>query len=401
MPEDIWAEVATIGSELVLGQLVDTNAAFIAASLSEIGVGLAFHTTVGDDWERMIQALETATHRCDLVITTGGIGPTEDDFTREAAAAIMGVPLVLKPELLAHIESLFQRLGYKMKENNKKQAYIPQGAEPIHNPYGTAPGFYAPVNNSLLICLPGVPQETERLMRQSVIPLVKQRFTPQGRVWVNRVLKVVGVGESNVDDQIRDIIREARNPTIGLQASPMEIKVRLTARADRPDQAETMLDETEARIKAVLGPLIFGRGEQTLAGVTAGLLTDTGRTLALAESVSRGLVAAELGRGLPPDVLTQALILNQPQPVERLVQRLFDETGADAALAVTGDVGENGRTESVILARDRSGRERRRELSLGGSQRMIMDRTASMALYTLYQFLKEDGAFDTMVMKKR
>ena len=220
MEVQVWAEVVTVGSELVLGQLVDTNASFIARELSEIGVGLAFHTTVGDDPELMRQAFKLALGRCQIVITTGGIGPTEDDLTREIAAEVLGRELQLRPELLEHIEGLFKRMGYRMADNNRRQAYLPEGATAIHNPRGTAPAFRYEFDNRVLICLPGVPAETEPLIRENIIPFLDKKYSPGGRVWINRVLKVCGLGESNVDYQIREIIRSSRNPIIGLQASP-------------------------------------------------------------------------------------------------------------------------------------------------------------------------------------
>ena len=158
MNEQVWAEVVTVGSELVLGQLIDTNAAFLATALSEIGIGLAYHTSVGDDPARMAEVFRTALSRADVVVTTGGIGPTEDDLTREVAAEVTGRPLVMRQDLLDFIESLFKRIGYRMAENNKRQAYIPEGADVIHNPYGTAPAFRIEQDGHVLICLPGVPR---------------------------------------------------------------------------------------------------------------------------------------------------------------------------------------------------------------------------------------------------
>jgi nicotinamide-nucleotide amidase len=387
----IWAEVVTVGSELVLGQLVDTNAAYIARELSEIGVGLAFHTTVGDDPELMRQAFKLALERCQIVITTGGIGPTEDDLTRETAAEVVGRELLLRPELLEHIEGLFRRMGYHMADNNRRQAFLPEGATAIHNPRGTAPAFRYEFDDRVLICLPGVPAETEPLIHENVIPFLQKKYSSGGWVWINRVLKVCGLGESNVDFQIKELIRSSKNPIIGLQASPGETKVRLTARAATREEAEVLLDEGEAGIRERLGPMIFGRGEETLAGNTAALLREKGLSLAVGEALTQGLVTAELGRLVHLGQLKGSLVLGSPASADELCTRVMDEFRADLALAVAGEPGDDGRLLVEIKVRDAAGREMERRLSLGGPQRLIMERAATMALFTLWNFLKGEN----------
>lgn len=386
--EQVWAEIITIGSELVLGQIVDTNAPYIAGALSEIGIGLAWHTTVGDDPERMTQAMSQALERCQVVITTGGIGPTEDDLTREIAARVLGVPLVFHQELLDHIESLFNRMGFKMAPNNRRQAYIPEGATVIHNPRGTAPCFRAETKGRVLICLPGVPRETEPLIVENVRPYLKDKFSPGGRVWMNRVLKVCGVGESNVDHQIKDLIRSSKNPSIGLQASPREVKIRLTARADQADEAARLLDQTETKVRQVIGPLIFGQGEETLPGNTAGRLKEKGLTLAVAEALTGGLVLSELSRHLPPGGLKGGLVLEPPQNAESLADRIMAEFLADIALAVTGLLDDQGRYQVEILVKTADGRQRTRTLTLGGQRSWVADRAATIAMFELWSLLE-------------
>lgn len=389
MSSQVWAEVLTIGSELVLGQLVDTNAAFIAQALSEIGVGLACHTTVGDDRARMDAALRSALDRSQIVITTGGLGPTEDDLTRESAAAVLGRELEFRPELLAHIEGLFKRIGYRMPPNNKRQAYIPQGAEVVHNPRGTAPCFRYEYEDRVLICLPGVPQETEPLIRDEIIPYLKQKYTPGGTIWMNRVLKVGGLGESGVDAQIKDLIRSSKNPIIGLQASPGEIKVRLTAMADSETEAGAILDEMEAKIRDILGPLIFGMGDESLAGNTAALLAERGLSLTVVEALTRGSVAAELGRNLPSEHFFSGLILDRPSPAVELCSLGLEMFPADIVLAVAGFPQDDGQVKVEILARKAVGPERERVLSLGGPARILQQRAATMTMFTLLQLLRE------------
>ena len=394
MQVQVWAEVLTIGSELVLGQLIDTNAAYIAAALAEIGVGLACHTTVGDDRERMKQAMEQALSRCQIVITTGGIGPTEDDLTREVAAEVFGRELVLKPELLEYIEKLFARLNYKMAPNNRRQAYIPDGATAIHNPRGTAPAFRYEQGDRVMICLPGVPFETEPLIREEILPFLKDKYDLQGRIWVNRVLKVCGVGESNVDAQIKEIIRSSKNPVIGLQASPGEIKVRLTAMAENQDEARALLDDGEARIREKLGPLIFGYGDDTLAQTVARLLKKNGKTLAVAEALTQGLVCADLGKWLSPDRLKGGIVSGRPQSAQELDRKLKEEFQADLNLVISGLPDDQGQAEVHIQVLGPDGQKMERTLEIGGAQRIVRQRSATIALFTLFRFLSEAAEAD-------
>ena len=390
MDTQIWAEVVTIGSELVLGQLLDTNASYIATCLSEIGVGMAYHTTVGDDPARMREVLNQALERCQVVITTGGIGPTEDDLTREVAAQVFGRELVLRQDLLDHITAFFKKAGFSMAPNNRKQAYIPDGAEVIHNPRGTAPCFRYEQGDRVLVCLPGVPHETEPLIREEIMPFLLKKYGLAERVWVNRVLKVCGIGESNVDNQIKDIIKASENPYIGLQAAPGEIKIRLTARAATTEEAKVLLDRGEAEIRDRLGPLIYGFGDETLAGNTAHLLEQHGLTLATADAQTRGHVTAELGRHLPPGLLKGGLILERPAPAADLCQRILTEFGAELALAVAGFPADEGRTRLEIAVRTKTGRSKDRTLILGGRKQIVAARSTIMSLFTLLTFLRDD-----------
>lgn len=389
MSSRIWAEVVTVGSELVLGQLVDTNAAYIAQALAEIGIGLAYHTTVGDDRARQAEVFRTALDRCQIVISTGGIGPTEDDLTRDVAAEILGRELIFHPELLEFIEGLFKRIGYRMPENNRRQAYIPDRAEVIHNPHGTAPAFRCEYDDRVLVCLPGVPRETEFLLKKSVLPFLQERYTPTGQVLLNRVLKVCGLGESSVDAQLKDLIQASANPVIGLQASQTEIKVRLTAMAGSQDAAQVLLDRGEAEIRERLGSLIFGMDDETLPGNAAGLLEEQGLSLAVAEALTGGQVTAEISRHLKLGRLKGGLILGRPAEVEELCSEAKLEFAPDVVLGVAGNPDDEGRMQVEIRVQGRDGREREQTLSLGGPQHMVQQRAKTMALFTLLRFLRE------------
>jgi nicotinamide-nucleotide amidase len=197
LPKPMRAEIVSIGSELLLGQIVDTNAAFIARHLAAIGLDLFHKVTVGDNLARVAAALATALGRADVIITTGGLGPTADDVTREAAAVATGRPLVLVPELLQEIDAFFRARGFTLSPSNQKQAYIPEGALPVSNPVGTAPCFIVEQGDRVLISLPGVPREMEFLLSSRVIPYVRQRFRLRGII-VSRILRSCGLGESRV-----------------------------------------------------------------------------------------------------------------------------------------------------------------------------------------------------------
>ncbi len=295
MMKKATAEIITIGSELLLGQIVDTNSAYLASALKEIGLETLFQATVGDHRGRMKSVLRRALSRSQVVITTGGIGPTEDDLTREVAAEVFQKRLVFHPKLFRHIQSLFERSGFVMAPNNRKQAYIPAGARVVPNPAGTAPGFILEgEKDRLLIVLPGVPRELKRMMEETVLPYLKRRLPTGQGVIQYKVLKVCGLGESRVDEQIGDLIRGSKNPTLGLLASLGEIKIRITAQGRNKPEAQGRIFRMEEEIRKRLGILIFGQDEDTLEGVVCGLLADRERNLAVIETFTAGRISQRL-----------------------------------------------------------------------------------------------------------
>lgn len=286
------AEIITSGTELLLGDLVDTNAAYLSQQLRALGIDVHYRTTVGDNEERMAAAISLAMRRADLIITTGGLGPTVDDVTRQAVARATGRPLVLHPELLAAIEARFRSFGYRMTENNIQQAYIPVGAVVIENPVGTAPCFAVETPNGAIIALPGVPRELEYLIEHAVIPYLRRRFGLH-EVIKTRVLKTCAIGESAVDARIADLM-QSRNPTVGLNAHPGQTDVRITAKANSEAEAERMLDEMEAQIRQRLGDSIYGTGAQTLEEVVLQMLQARGEALAVLETATGGQLTQRL-----------------------------------------------------------------------------------------------------------
>lgn len=369
------AEIIAVGTELLLGQIVDTNSAYIAQQLTTVGLDLHFKATVGDNLERLKATLQTALTRSDFIITTGGIGPTLDDLTREAVAEVLSRPLVFQQPLHDQINDFFRRLGRAMSPNNRKQAYIPQGAIPIENPVGTAPGFIVEQDGKAIIAIPGVPHEMRYFMLHGVLPYLREKLGVH-EVIVSRVLKLFGIGESVVDEQLKDLIEKGTNPTIGLLAHTQigEIHVRLTAKAAEKAHAEGLNASLEAEIRARLKDFIFGADEETYESVLSTLLGRAGLSLAVAEtdfgsSVTQTLKSLDRSRDffllgltiINPDMAQR--ILHVPGSLMKgggltsagvargLAEGVRNLSGADLGLGLTGQTGrEKGQDHLIYIA---------------------------------------------------
>ncbi len=292
-PGRLRAELVMIGSELLLGEIVDTNAAYLARELALIGCDLHVKTTVGDNPVRMEAAFRLALGRAGLVISSGGLGPTEDDLTREVAARVMGRELVFHPQLMDQIEERMRRRGFAVSPNNRKQAFLPAGAVAIENRRGTAPGFILEGELGTIIATPGVPAELQGMMEAAVLPYLTRRYRIEATI-VSRTLKVSGMTESAVDQVVGDLIRESTNPTVGIYASPGLIKLRVTAKAADEAAARRLIEGVAAAIQGRLGEAVFGADDETLEGVVAALLEERGLTLAVVETTAGGIVAQRL-----------------------------------------------------------------------------------------------------------
>lgn len=287
------AEIVMIGTELLLGQIVDTNAAFMGQMLMENGINLYQKSTVGDNFERIKLVLGNALDRSDVVLTSGGLGPTEDDLTRECIADLLGRPLEFRQDLYDALEAMFARFGRPMTENNKRQAYAPKGAIAIPNPKGTAPGLIVEDPRGTIICMPGVPMELKAMLVDSVIPYIRKRFDVRGVIHY-RVLKVSGVGESRIDSLIGDLILHEQNPTVGVLASPDVVRIRITARADSLDEANRMIDIVDKKVRERLPDMVLGADDDTIESVVNELLARRGWKLAIADGATGGLIAHRL-----------------------------------------------------------------------------------------------------------
>jgi nicotinamide-nucleotide amidase len=339
------AEIISIGTELLLGQLTDTNAVWIAERLSEVGVDLYFRTTVGDNVGRIANAIQHALTRADIVITTGGLGPTVDDVTREAVAQATGRDLVLDENLLAQIQRLFEKWGRTMSANNVRQAYIPRGATPIENPVGTAPVFIVEHEGKYVVSLPGVPREMKHLMETRILPWLREKT--QGE-WIilSKTLRTCAVGESQVDEKIADL-ETSPNPTVGLLAHPGQTDVRITAKARTRAEAESLIKEMEVRVRERLGDWIYGEGSETVEEVVARLLAARNWRIAIAETNTAGKIAERL-RARPEGtrIIKSAVLLDNvteltEQNAATIAQQSRNVTGAEIALAVLGTTNPN------------------------------------------------------------
>jgi nicotinamide-nucleotide amidase len=282
------AEIITIGTELLLGEIVDTNTRTIARALRDIGLDLYRTATVGDNVERIAQAVQESIERAQAVITTGGLGPTVDDPTRQAIAQAVHTTLEFRPELWEQIRAHYTRYDREPSENSRQMAFIPHGAIPIANPVGTAPAFIVETEHSAIISLPGVPAELRVLLEQEVIPYLQRRLQLKD-VIKTRILRTAGVGESWVDEQIADLERLS-NPTVGLAAHPGRVDIRITAKGEDADKVQERIAEMEDVIRQRVGEYIFGTDEETLEGAVSELLQSSDSKLVTIESGTEGLI---------------------------------------------------------------------------------------------------------------
>jgi nicotinamide-nucleotide amidase len=293
------AELISVGTEILLGEILDTNAQYLASRLPAIGIDLYHQTTVGDNLERLTEAIERALGRSDVIIMTGGLGPTEDDLTREAIAAVLGEEMFVDTEAEQRLRAFFTARGVAFPERNVKQTMLIPSATAIPNPRGTAPGWWVEKNTSTddpadtkhIIAMPGPPAEMQRMWEHEVEPkLVK---LAGAGVLVSRVLKTIGVGESHIDEMVAPLLKST-NPTIGIYAKPDGVYLRLAAKATSAEHAWVLIAPVEEEARRILGTIIWGADNDTLEGVVGDMLDQRGLTLATMESCTSGLLASTI-----------------------------------------------------------------------------------------------------------
>lgn len=407
------AILLSIGDELALGQTVDTNTAWIAGRLATLGVSTVLHETVSDDRALIAASIGWASNKADLIVISGGLGPTEDDLTRQALADTMGVALVEDAASLEALEAYFRGRGYAMAERNRVQALCPAGAGMITNTCGTAPGIRATVNRAAVFVTPGVPREMKAMVEDAVLPAVRKLLADQGNnsgggVILTTKVNTFGLGESDVAERLGELMRRGRNPVVGTTVADGLCSVRLRAEYADADEAKRELEDTAQRVEAALGPIVFGRDESTLQGALVKLLIEQGKTVATAESCTGGMVgslltdvpgssAAYLGGwvtytnvmktqqlGVRPGVIEAHGAVSE-DVVIAMAEGAKHRSGADYAVAVSGVAGPGGGTEdkpvgTVWLALAGPKKTAARRARLIGNRASIRDRAAKCAL---------------------
>ena len=399
------AEIIAIGSELVSGQSLDTNSQWLSKALGMLGVPVHYHTSLGDDLAENIAVFRAAIGRADLILTSGGLGPTQDDLTREALAAVAGVGLVEDPASLEAIKAMFARRNRVMSERNRVQALFPERSEPLPNAIGTAPGIALKVGGSLFACLPGVPNEMRRMFDDQVVPLLRREGWAARRI-VHRKINLFGKGESEVEAEALDLTARGRVPEVGITASEATISFRIAAEADTEEEARRSLEPTAALIYERFGDLIVGEGPEDVVDALVLELRRTGRSIATAESCTGGLVA-RLITSVPgvsqhypgglvtysagskvnlldvPGAMLEAHGAVSPEVAGEMALRVRERFRADLGLAVTGIAGPDDDAPAhavglVYLGLATADEVRTRKLELGPEQpRDVIQRRAA------------------------
>lgn len=409
-------EIISIGTELLLGQIVDTNAAWLSTRLAEIGVGVYRRTTVGDNLDRIVRALDEGLQRADGIITIGGLGPTDDDLTREALAAALIEELVLDEEEATRLKAFFEARGRTATERQLRQAMRPVSAIPIPNPHGTAPGLHAEKFGKPIFAMPGPPNEFQPMATDYVLPRLAARTG--GRVIRSRVLRLCGIGESDAEAQLHDLI-SSENPTLAPLAKLGEVHFRITARADSPDQAEQMIATMERTVRERLGAHIFGTDDTTLEQATVQSLIVAGQSLAVAESCTGGLLANRITNvpgssevflgavvsysnalkqsllGVPAEALAQHGAVSEPT-ARAMAEGARQRLGSWWGIGITGIAGPGGGTPDkpvglVYLGiSDPNTTVVKRQL-FAGDRATIKYRATQYALWLLYKGVQGGG----------
>jgi competence/damage-inducible protein CinA-like protein len=334
------AEIITIGTELLLGEIVDTNSRYIARALRDEGVDLYWTSTVGDNVARIAAAVKAGMARSEIIISTGGLGPTVDDPTREAIARAVGVEPEFREDLWQQVIDRFARWGRTPTENNRRQAYIPQGAIPVANPVGTAPAFIVETEKNAIIALPGVPREMEHLMQHEVLPYLRERFNLKGVIKA-RILHTAGVGESQIDELIGDL-EAGSNPTVGLSAHAGQVDVRITAKAESHAEANQLIAGVETELRERLGDMIYGADEDTLEGAALENVREKDWKLTVVEAGLGGRLTQRLA-DIGDSCFVGGEVLTSPpgaEELEEICRNALETKGAGAAFGVALHTGE-------------------------------------------------------------
>lgn len=412
------AAILSMGDELALGQTVDTNAAWLSGRLAGLGIPVREHVTIGDDLEATLRQLKRLAGESDLILASGGLGPTDDDLTRHALARLLGVELELHEPSLQQIQTIFDRMGWKMSPKNIIQAMIPRGCEVIENTCGTAPGLAADLGGTPAFFLPGVPSEMKKMYELAVEPRLRQYLAGRAAAGVicSRTLHAFGIGESNIAQRLGEMMARGKNPVVNTTAAHGIISIRINARAENEGQARRLIEPVEAEVRRQLGEYVYGTDEETMASVVGGLLRQRGQKVALAESCTGGL-AAKLLTDIPgssdyfaygwvvygnqaktallqvaPESLSRFGAVSEPVAAE-MAAHARKISGADYGLGITGIAGPGGGTDEkpvglVYIGLASAENVDVRRLVFPGQREMVRMRAATAALNLLRLKLK-------------
>jgi len=406
------AEIIAVGTELLMGQIVNTNAQYISSRLPEVGVNVYFHSVVGDNRKRLIDCLEISLSRSDVVIMTGGLGPTQDDLTKETVAEILGKKLVLHEESLEKIESYFKKLNRTMSDNNIKQAYLPEGCIVIRNDNGTAPGCIIESGKKVVIMLPGPPSEMIPMFENTVIPYFMEK---EKSMLVSKHLRIIGIGESALEERLMDLIENQTNPTIAPYAKEGEVTLRVTANCTNREEGERIIAPVVEEIQKRLGQMVYTLEDKPLYQVVGEMLIEKNITVALAESCTGGLIAGQLTNvpgisqvfergvvsysnkakmeclGVNPDTLHKYGAVSRETAVE-MARGIRKAAGTDIGVSVTGIAGPGGGTAEkpvglVYIALADKDNVECKELRLAGSRAKIRNITVLNSLDMIRRYV--------------
>ena len=405
------AEIIAVGTEILLGDILNTNAQYLALQLAELGIDVHYQTVVGDNPQRLENTIFHAFSRANIIITTGGLGPTEDDLTKETGAKYFEEELVLDERALKRMESYFYKTGRTMTENNRKQAFVPKNGKVLYNDNGTAPGIIIEKNNKILIMLPGPPKETVPMFEQQVKPYLAQK---QEYTFISRVLRIAGVGESIMETMVKDLIDSQTNPTIAPYAKDSESILRITAKAKSEQEAEKMIAPVAEEIYRRFGHDVYGEGETNMQTVVAELLIQKQKTIATAESCTGGAIASALveypgissvflvgcvtyynaSKQKRLDVKAETLQKYgavSPETAKEMAEGAAKTAGTHIGLATTGIAGPDGGTEQkpvglVYIGLTIDGVTQTKECHFVGNREKIRTR----AVYTALDWLRRE-----------
>ena len=408
------AEIISIGSEILRGQITDTNSNFIVKKLVESSIDVEHISAVSDNPESLLSTLKLALQRADLVITTGGLGPTEDDITYETIAQVLDLKLIKYPEAEEHLKKVLNKLKIEISPSNLKQTYLPEGAKIIINQYGTAPAMILEKDNKIICSLPGVPREMKQLVVENLIPYLKEKFPPSV-IKKSKILKVTGLGESSVNELLRDYINNQKNFSFGIYANPEDIQIQVTTQAPTEKEVDKLLQSSVNQLSKILGNYAYGSGEQTLEEVVGDLLKNKGLKVAVAESCTGGMLGEMITRlpgsskyfqggvisysaqvkeellKVPPEVIKKYGEVSR-QVAELMAEGVRKCCHSDIGISITGIAGPGGATEKkkvglVYMALADGKKTLTQKHQLFGDRQLIRLRSARRALNMLRMYL--------------